>query len=124
MKQPDSETRTTMKLMTAAMTLHASPSSLSIGGVTVESLDADDDLLARSHALLDEEEQARAARFVFDADRRRYIVAHARLRRVLAHELALDARAVRFTADSHGKPEIAADQNPHALRFNLSHSGN
>lgn len=70
-------------------------------------------------ALLDEGERARAARFAFERHRRRFIVAHAMLRLVLADLLEADPASLRFTTGPHGKPQLA----DHALRFNLSHSG-
>jgi 4'-phosphopantetheinyl transferase len=77
---------------------------------------------AEETALLDQTELARAGRFVFERDRRRYIRAHAGLRRVLAGYLALDAAALRFAARSGGKPTLAV-LSELGIDFNLSHSG-
>jgi 4'-phosphopantetheinyl transferase len=71
--------------------------------------------------LLDDAERARAARFVFERHRRRFIVAHAFLRSVLARCLALPPDALRFTTNEYGKPRLA--DPPIDLRFNLSHAG-
>lgn len=71
--------------------------------------------------LLDREERARAARFVFDRDRRRFVAAHEWLRVVLGLFLRKAPESLRFTTNLRGKPRLvdtAVD-----LRFNLSHSG-
>jgi 4'-phosphopantetheinyl transferase len=71
--------------------------------------------------LLDEGERERAARFVFERDRRRFIAAHAWVRVALGRCLHRAPQSLRFTAGSHGKPRLvdpAVD-----LRFNVSHAG-
>ena len=70
--------------------------------------------------LLDDDERARACRFVSPADRHRYIAAHAALRLVLAAATGIPAISLRFVNGRHGKPVL-----PDAPRvaFNLSHSG-
>lgn len=60
---------------------------------------ADDDA-----GLLSRTERARAERFVFERDRRRYVAAHAALRRTLAQELGEAPQALRFETDRFGKP--------------------
>ncbi len=64
------------------------------------------------------DEQRRAARFVRDADRRRYLDAHARMRVVLGAYCGIEPARLRFAAGAHGKPRL----EPAALHFNLSHS--
>lgn len=92
------------------------------GALAVHALDASDALFSSAKSLLDEGERARADRFVFERDRIRYVIAHAQLRRVLARELGLHPRELRFEAGDHGKPRIATAQNSVGLHFNLSHS--
>jgi len=88
---------------------------------STESLGPDD--LAAMDALLSEEEQVRAARFVFDRDRRDFTAAHALLRRALSHEGATDPRAWRFDVGSHGKPSVVEGQaGSPPLAFNVSHT--
>ena len=72
--------------------------------------------------VLDNEEQARAARFVRDSDRRQYIAAHALLRGMLSRHGGLDPRAWRFVTGAHGKPSLHPDHGLDRLRFNLSHA--
>ncbi len=73
------------------------------------------------HDLLSDAERIRAARFVFDRDRTRFIAAHAGLRIVLGGLLGIDAAAIGLTEDENGKPRLAGDVRP-PLFFNLSHS--
>jgi 4'-phosphopantetheinyl transferase len=70
--------------------------------------------------VLSDDERDRAERLRAAHDRRRFIVARARLREVLAGYLDCDARDLRFRAGSHGKPQLDAPLPP--LVFNASHS--
>ena len=78
----------------------------------------------RSHAaLLAPDERARADRFRFDRDRRRFTVARGVLRTLLGRYLEVDPRRVAFRYESHGKPALGGELAAHGLRFNVSHSG-
>ena len=66
--------------------------------------------------LLSSSERQRAARFKLERDRRRFIVARATLRRLLAQRLAARPEAIEITYGAHGKPALAQ-----GLRFNVSH---
>ena len=68
------------------------------------------------------DETARARRFHFEPDRRRFTGARLALRRILAAYLAVAPRAIELRTGPHGKPALAAS-NESTLRFNLSHSG-
>ena len=70
---------------------------------------------------LGEDERARAAGFVFDADRNRYIAGRGRLRQILASYLGIAPDHVRFTYNGYGKPALD-DAHATELQFNLSHS--
>ncbi|OIQ88694.1 4'-phosphopantetheinyl transferase psf-1 [mine drainage metagenome] len=74
--------------------------------------------------LLDAAELARAQRFVYAHDWRRYVAGHAWLRRVLGAYLGIAPQHLRFDADAHGKPMLAHrhTNGDAALRFNMSHS--
>jgi 4'-phosphopantetheinyl transferase len=72
-------------------------------------------------SLLDENERARAARFIFERDRSRFIAAHAWVRITLAGYLGLDPASLRFATGPHGKPHLVG--TPIDLRYNLSHAG-
>lgn len=73
-------------------------------------------------SLLDETEQARAARFHADHDRHAYILAHALTRLMLSSRGSLAPRDWRFQMGRYGKPRIAADHAAAGLQFNLSHT--
>jgi len=75
------------------------------------------------HELLDSTERSRARMFRADRDRRRFIVARATLRMVLAEHAGLEPHCVKFAVREGGKPVLARDGVSSALHFNLSHSG-
>jgi 4'-phosphopantetheinyl transferase len=72
---------------------------------------------------LGRDEVARADRFHFDRDRRRFIAAHGQLRRILARYIEVPAREIEFSQRSNGKPFVNAKHGGERLDFNLSHSG-
>ncbi len=82
-------------------------------------LDVDEAALAAAAALLSPDEGARADRFRFARDRRRFVVARAALRRLLGAALGQAPGRVVLLAGPEGKPELAG----HPVHFNLSHSG-
>jgi 4'-phosphopantetheinyl transferase len=104
----------------------AEVSWIDVRGVTLGPADLGD---------LDARETARAAAFVFPADRHRYQVAHVMLRRVLAGYLGAEPGGLMFArepcptcGDPSGKPVLArpADGPGRAapgLSFSLAHSG-
>jgi 4'-phosphopantetheinyl transferase len=74
-------------------------------------------------ALLSNDEQARMARFVFDRDRRAFLITRALVRTTLSRYAGVAPADWRFIANVHGRPEIL-DRPPGApdLRFNISHT--
>ncbi len=68
---------------------------------------------------LSRSEAERAARFVKDADRVRYVLAHAMLRTLLARRLALAPAEIAFATGPNGKPRLAGPAAD--LAFNLSY---
>lgn len=78
--------------------------------------------IGRHHAALSADEQVQAAKFYFDRDRNRYIVAHGILHILLGQYLACDPRVLRFRVNPYGKPSLDLSPAEHTLRFNLSHS--
>jgi 4'-phosphopantetheinyl transferase len=88
--------------------------------VVVASLDIDPQPLA---GLLCADERHRAGRFAFERERRRYIVARARLRQLLGERLGAAPEALRFVYNPHGKPALARRPGRRDLRFNVSHCG-
>jgi len=72
-------------------------------------------------AWLQDEEQRVAECLHFERDRRRFIVARARLRQILAARLGTQPRAVELAYTAHGKPVLATGSASIDLRFNVSH---
>jgi len=68
---------------------------------------------------LSADEAKRAARFHFQADRERLLIAHGALRDILARYLDCKAAHLKFSTAEYGKPRL----DGHDLQFNLSHSG-
>jgi 4'-phosphopantetheinyl transferase len=73
-------------------------------------------------AMLSADERARARRFVFARDRRRFVVAHGALRQVLARYLGRAPRAIDFAVSARGKPSLSVPGGA-VLEFNLAHAG-
>jgi 4'-phosphopantetheinyl transferase len=73
-------------------------------------------------SLLSPSERDRAIRFASDLHRRRYIVARARLRQLLAARLAATPVAIEFAYGERGKPTLGQRFADSGLRFNVSHS--
>lgn len=67
-------------------------------------------------------ERARADRFVFADDRRRFLLAHIALRKILSGYLQIDPALLQLTEDTLGKPVLHASHQLQQLQFNLSHS--
>lgn len=87
------------------------------------SLDGSDAAVEQCRAWLNQDERARAARFVRPEDQRRYLLAHGGLRAVLSCYVGLDPGTLTFQVGPTGKPALVDGSRPHnPLRFNLSHS--
>jgi 4'-phosphopantetheinyl transferase len=76
---------------------------------------------SRATDVLDDNERARAAKFVFDRDRELFIFSRGFLRLSLGRYLAADARDLRFVTGPTGRPELASPACK-TIRFNLSHT--
>lgn len=75
---------------------------------------------------LSQEERARAERFHFDRDRRRFTVSQGYLRTLLGRYLKMAPEQIEFYRGPRGKPGLKISERMHpgaaTLRFNLSHS--
>ena len=78
--------------------------------------------LAAVARLLSPEEQARAARFLFDDDRRRFAVTRALVRRALSACVDVAPEQWRIEADAHGRPFVAGPPAGGRLRFSAAHT--
>jgi 4'-phosphopantetheinyl transferase len=72
-------------------------------------------------ALLSDAERRRATRFVFDRDRRRFIIARAALRQLLGARLGVRPETVELAYGPRGKPVLARRFADSDLHFNVSH---
>jgi 4'-phosphopantetheinyl transferase len=77
--------------------------------------------LSQLESLLTAAERARAARFHFERDARRWTAARAALRALLAGYTGAAPSAIELETGPHGKPRLRGAARD--LRFNLSHSG-
>lgn len=86
------------------------------------SLDVPEATAAALDKVLSTDEHERAMRFVFPRDRRRFVVARATLRRVLARYLAREPAEIRFAYGSRGKPRLRPASAVRVVEFNVAHS--
>jgi len=69
------------------------------------------------------DEVARAGRFHFERDQKRFIAARGILRKILGSYLNKRPEKICFEYSSHGKPMLAHNPGDDNICFNLSHSG-
>jgi 4'-phosphopantetheinyl transferase len=69
---------------------------------------------------LSTDEHARAARFLFERDRRQFVVCRGMLRLTIGEYLGIDPSGVSFAYAPNGKPSLQQDAR---LWFNISHAG-
>jgi 4'-phosphopantetheinyl transferase len=81
-------------------------------------LDGERAAFDRFAGVLSEAERARAARFHFERDRRRYVVRRGTLRALLSRRLGCAAAAIRLSCNPFGKPFVDGS----TVKFNVSHS--
>src|SRR3954469_7348784 len=96
-----------------------SPHSAGLWWLTLD--DVPDDAWSRWTTLLDDDERARASRFMHERDRRQYIASHALLRILLQQLAERPARSWRFIALSRGKPALHPDHRLQRLPLHISH---
>jgi 4'-phosphopantetheinyl transferase len=85
-------------------------------------LEASPATLQRCEAVLSPSERARAQRYVFERDRRRWTVARATLRLLLSRYLKTETTLFEFDLNAFGKPSLATPYKETHIEFNLSHS--
>ena len=74
--------------------------------------------VARLYVTLSTDERERASRYRFPRDQRRFIASRGWLRAILRSYVGIEATAIRFHYNPHGKPELETGD----LQFNLAHS--
>lgn len=82
--------------------------------------DLDKNLIQLASNVLSDEELSRARRFKFEADRNRFIAAHALCRLMLSSRGELEPSFWEFGREPEGRPYVINSQLP--LDFNLSHT--
>jgi len=85
------------------------------------SLDVSPETSARLYATLTPDERTRSARFQFERDQQRFIVARGVLRDLLGRYLQTQPGHIRFAYNAFGKPDLSPEFG-NRLTFNLSHS--
>ncbi|HEY2251628.1 MAG TPA: 4'-phosphopantetheinyl transferase superfamily protein [Planctomycetaceae bacterium] len=85
-------------------------------------LDLPEPAITGLRALLPADEEARAARYLFDKHRRRFIACRGQVRRILAAYLNADAIEISFRHGARGKPALAAPWMDSQIQFNVSNS--
>ena len=79
-----------------------------------------EDRLNQYASILSSDELKRAARYIFDSDRNRFIVCRSILRMLLGELTNVAPGQLNFSYNEFGKPFLAQQ----TIEFNLSHSGN
>jgi len=101
------------------------PSSFELASDEVHSwcasLDVPPETSARLYATLTPDERTRSARFRFERDQQRFIVARGVLRDLLGRYLQTQPSHIRFVYNAFGKPDLSPEFG-NRLKFNLSHS--
>lgn len=88
--------------------------------VVVTSLAATPACVRATLPVLSPDERTRADRFVHDGDRRRFVMARARLRELIGERLGVPPQSVQFGYGPYGKPSLATPSQD--IRFNIAHS--
>jgi 4'-phosphopantetheinyl transferase len=86
-------------------------------------LDVAPEAAAEAQACLSNGERHRARRYRHECDRRRFLVARARLRQLLGERLGVPPAAVELAYGRNGKPALAPRFARSGWRFNVSHCG-
>lgn len=89
--------------------------------IVVARLDVPHPAVNAAAALLSAAERKRAARFARMSDRRRFVLARARLRQLLAVRLQMHAEDIELVQGPWGKPALAPALSRSGLHFNLAH---
>ena len=85
------------------------------------SLDVPPETSTRLYATLTPDERTRGARFQFERDQQRFIVARGVLRDLLGRYLQVEPGKISFVCNVFGKPDLGPEF-ANRLKFNLSHS--
>lgn len=110
----------------STITWESSPAKFIIGDGEIHvwraHLDGDAEYISHLAGTLSNAELARAAKFKFEKDQRRYKMARGIVRAILGRYLSLDGRDVRLDTGLYGKPRLRMLGSGPDLRFSLAHS--
>jgi 4'-phosphopantetheinyl transferase len=102
------------------------PDTLSLSSHEVHvwrvSLDQPATCVRRLAQTLSDDERARAGRFRFERDHRRFVVGRGVLRAILGRYLGAEPGRLQFRYGARGKPYLAGEFDGSPLRFSLAHS--
>jgi len=73
---------------------------------------------------LSDDEMKRANRFVFEKDKKNFIIKRGVQRQILSYYLNVEPQKIIFTYNEYGKPNIDKTLNHQKINFNVSHSNN
>lgn len=79
-------------------------------------------LLSAYESLMSRDERERHRRFYFARHRHQYLLTRALVRTTLSRYLRLDPKALGFTQNPYGRPEVMQPGGVPPIRFNLSHT--
>ncbi len=79
-----------------------------------------EEIISVLYALLSADEQVRAKRYIFERDRRKFVVCRGTLRRLIGEYLDAPPESIVFAYSGKGKPSLEPASD---LCFNVSHSG-
>ncbi len=85
-------------------------------------IDTEDSIVKKLQLLLSADECSKAARFRFEKDSAKYIVARGTLRIILSHYLDKKPEELKFLYNQYGKPALYSSDTTQSINFNLSHS--
>jgi 4'-phosphopantetheinyl transferase len=91
--------------------------------IWMASIELPDATISRLSAFLSKDELERAARFLHDRHRNKYIAGRAMMRDVISRYVDDGPEDIAFAYLSHGKPELSGELRNSGIEFNLSHSG-
>jgi len=91
--------------------------------IALARLDVPHQAINVAETLLSAAERQRAAGFARPHDRRRFVLARARLRQLLAARLQMRAEDIELVHGPWGKPALAPALAGSGLRFNVAHAG-
>jgi 4'-phosphopantetheinyl transferase len=80
------------------------------------------DLERAYHALMNEDEARRHARYRFEKNRHEFLLTRALVRTTLSRYADVDPRDWQFASNKHGCPEVAGPAGAPKLEFNLSNT--